>query len=181
MNRISLTVYSTIWNSTASDVIPIVSGEEGHNRVPMIHYSDLLKILGAVITTESLRQFFIPAVDGSDFALEVVLRAISRTVSGNVKVVSTAEAHEAWLDDRSALNNTWNLDMLFNGPDIASLDYANGLYKCAKDVWSQYRTTSAPTPRSALITGPPASLKSTIAKELAERYVFNGVCVIKGQ
>ena len=135
----------------------------------MIPYGDLIKLLAHFVACDTINNFFFPAVDGSNFPLEVVLRALSRTVSGNVKVVSMTDAHDAWMNDKPTLNNTWNLDLLFTDQlsRYISLDYANGLYKCAKDVWNQYRTTSAPTPRSVMISGPPSSLKTTIARALA--------------
>lgn len=67
----------------------------------------------------------------------------------------------------------WSLDIRFSDSarviEGVHLRYPNGMIDFTADIWKEFVTACATEPCSFLITGPPCSLKSTLAKELATR------------
>lgn len=148
------------------------SATGGTNAVPMIHHMDLVQVLEYLAATPAaFPNFFIPAVDYSTASLQSVFEALSKASGRTVRCTTEAEALEVVMN--SNCDNThhrWDLDLTFSEshklPDV-ELKYPNGLIDSTDEVWSQFRYQSCSQPCSILVAGPPSSLKTTLAKDLA--------------
>lgn len=150
----------------------------------MIHYVDLVEIVGHMATRSTLISFFFPATDGCSSNLSTIAEQLSLVSKRNVEVMKKEDAINFLLDfDEGKVSSSpcpprvWNLDLRFSDSariiDDVHLRYPNGMIDFVVDIWKEYVNACATEPCSFLIAGPPSSLKTSVAKELAAKYVSN--------
>lgn len=148
----------------------------------MIHFRDLVEIIGH-ITVNKTTAFFIPATDGCTSALTQIAEQLSLVSKRTVLVMNKEDAiHHVLSSEEGEMiplicpHRLWNQDITFSDSarifEGVHLRYPNGMVDFITDVWKEYVSACATEPCSILIAGPPCSLKTTLAKELANRYNF---------
>jgi hypothetical protein len=146
----------------------------------MIHFEDLVEIVGQLSIKNMLSSFFFPATDGCSSNLSLIAEHLSLVSKRQVAILSKEEAVEYILNSEEGNissshcpHRQWSLDMRFTDSARAIegvyLRYPNGMIDFVADIWKEYVSACATEPCSFLIAGPPFSLKSTISRELASR------------
>lgn len=163
----------SLFMAEPSDEQVVFSYSEGSNSVPMIHYRDMLRMIEHLtLSLDGFPNFFVPAVDYGAAPLKSVLSALSKVSNRNIRCTTEAEAIDEVMNS-SARNShhMWDLDMTFSDscklPDFI-LDYPNGMIDRADAVWREFQGEACSQPCSILVAGPPASLKTTLSKQLAK-------------
>lgn len=148
----------------------------------MIHFQDLVEIVGHLSTSDTLTSFFFPATDGCSSNLSAIAEQLSLVSKRNVDVMKKEDAidfllnsEEGKLSSSLCPPRVWNLDLRFSDSarmiDDVYLRYPNGMIDFVVDVWKEFVNACATEPCSFLIAGPPSSLKTSVAQELAAKYV----------
>ncbi|NXO19695.1 KAD7 kinase, partial [Cisticola juncidis] len=153
-------------------VIPVFG--DGNNFIPTIHVHDLAAVLQNVAEHKPDLQYIL-AVDTSKHTLEEIIKCISKNVGpGKIEKVPIADAF------LSKELTQMQLDMLFVNLRMDPLYVKEnfnikwvaegGLIENIAQVVTEYKQTRGLLPLKVYIHGPPASGKSTIAKELCKHY-----------
>ncbi|NWH31606.1 KAD7 kinase, partial [Chloropsis hardwickii] len=152
---------------------------DGKNVIPTIHIRDLAVVLQNVAEHRPDSQYVL-AVDTSMHTLGELVKCISKNVGpGKIEKVPKENAF------LSKELTQMQLDMLFVNLRMESI-YLNeifnikwfaeaGLIENIDQVIMEYKQTRGLLPLKVCIHGPPASGKSTIAKELCKHYKLNYV------
>jgi hypothetical protein len=146
----------------------------------MIHFHDLVEIVGQLSLKSGLSSFFFPATDGCTSNLSLIAEHLSLVSKRQVTIMSKEDAVDFILNSEEGRHSSsvcphrhWNLNMRFTDSARAIegvyLRFPNGMIDFVADVWKEYVSACATEPCSFLIAGPPFSLKSTVARELAKR------------
>ncbi|XP_063255396.1 adenylate kinase 7 isoform X2 [Prinia subflava] len=147
---------------------------DGNNFIPTIHIRDLAAVLQNVAEHKPDLQYLL-AVDTSMHTLEEIIKCISKNVGpGKIEKVPKANAFV------SKELTQKQLDMLFVNlrmhPFYVKENFnikwvaEEGLIENIAQVVTEYKQTRGLLPLKVYIHGPPASGKSTIAKELCKHY-----------
>ncbi|NWV28803.1 KAD7 kinase, partial [Origma solitaria] len=150
---------------------------DGKNIVPTIHIRDLAVVLQNIADNRPDFQYML-AVDTSMHTLEELIKCISENV-GPGKIEKVAKENAFLSKELTQMH----LDMLlvnlqmdckyltenFNMKWVAE----TGLIENIEQVVMEYKQTRGLMPLKVYIHGPPASGKSTIAKELCKHYKLN--------
>jgi hypothetical protein len=148
----------------------------------MIHFQDLVEIVGHLATCTTLSSFFFPAADGCSSNLSVIAEQLSLVSKRTVEVMKKEDAIDFLLNSEEGNLSAslcpprvWNLDLRFSDSarviEDVYLRFPNGMIDFVVDIWKEYVNACATEPCSFLIAGPPSSLKSSIANELANKFV----------
>ena len=177
-----MTFYRSIWESNKDKSNVIFSISNGANYVPMIHYQDLIEIVGKLTLLSPFPSFFIPATDGCTSNVSTIADYLSAATKRNVGITTKEEAIDIILntqeedilsDKLDCPHRQWNQDIKFSDSarliDGVFFGYPNGMIDFVSDVWKEFIAACATEPCSFLIAGPPSSLKTSIAKELAQK------------
>ncbi|NXP41158.1 KAD7 kinase, partial [Leiothrix lutea] len=152
---------------------------EGDNIVPTIHIRDLATVLQNVADHRPEFQYIL-AVDTSMHTLEELVKCISKNV-GPGKIEKVSEAY-AFLNRELTQKQ---LDMWFVNlrmepaclKENLNIKWVaeEGMIENIAQVVTEYKQTRGLLPLKVIIHGPPASGKSTIAKELCKHYKLHYV------
>ncbi|NXR50358.1 KAD7 kinase, partial [Hippolais icterina] len=152
---------------------------DGNNIIPTIHIYDLAVVLQNVADHRPDFQYIL-AVDTSMHTLEELVKCISKTIGpGKIEKVPKEDAFQ------SKELTQMQLDMLFVNLQMESIYLKEnfnikwvaeeGLIENIAQVVTEYKQTRGLLPLKVYIHGPPASGKSTIAKELCKHYKLHYV------
>ncbi|NXX34118.1 KAD7 kinase, partial [Nicator chloris] len=158
-------------------VIPVFG--DGNNIIPTIHIHDLAAVLQNVAEHRPDFQYVL-AVDTSMHTLEELVKCISKNVGpGKIEKVPKENAF------LSKELTQMQLDMLFVNLRMESIYLKEnfnikwvaeaGLIENIAQVVTEYKETRRLLPLKVFVHGPPASGKSTIAKELCKHYKLHYV------
>lgn len=151
---------------------------DGSNVLPTIHLDDLCEIVTDVIEMAPLSRYVV-AVDGSSNTLLELVSSISEELgTGKVRVVPLEEAY------LNGLFSQADIDMLTTSlriepgcvRDMAfSWKYESGLVENVAQFVQEYKNGRGLHPINVVVHGPPASGKTTLARNLANHYSLHYV------
>jgi hypothetical protein len=147
----------------------------GKNFIPSIHYRDLAQIVSHLVSNR-VNSIFVPATDFTTQSLESVVKSLATTTKRKIRISTNEEALDTLLNSREnskcdCPHRFWNLDLRFAESHRLPVSYKfpQGLVDFMGEVWREFVSSCTNKPCSVLIAGPPSSLKSTLAKNLANR------------
>jgi adenylate kinase len=169
-------LFSSAWLCEKDSlVIPSMSNNSGTNKLPMIHVTDLARLVGALAKAppEDASPYVL-AVDKSSPSLKEVVTAIAENLSnGKVRDPTVEEVDDLMLDDNAA---ALQVDLSFNAESSTSskLDFEwlaqSGCIENMATITTQYITNRNLKPVRCVIMGPPASGKTHFASHVAAAY-----------
>lgn len=148
---------------------------DGKNFIPSIHYHDLALIISHVVSNRP-SSIFVPATDFAAHPLDVVVKNLASATKQKIRCTNNEEALDALLNAKEDVrcncpHRLWNVDLRFAESHRLNLpfEYPQGLIDSIGDVWREFVGECTNRPCTVLIAGPPSSLKTTIAKCLANK------------
>lgn len=147
---------------------------KGTNFLPTIHVLDLAAVLQN-LADRQMKIRYIVATDTSKDTLLRITRRVSQSLgNGKVKVVDQEEAmlnRDITQADYDMLLTHMQFEPMFIREQMnIKWHCENGITENIEKIIEEYRTTRNLTPIKICILGPPASGKTTIAKQLAQEY-----------
>lgn len=151
----------------------------GQNVVPTIHIRDLAGVIQNVADSKPKVRYLV-AVDDSKNTLEEVVKTISTSLgTGKVKCITKEEAllsKDIEQADFDMLLVNLRMDAVFVKENMRIRWAAEtGIIDGIVDIVKDYKETRKLTPLRCFITGPPASGKTTVVKQLCETYKLHHV------
>ncbi|KAL3277400.1 hypothetical protein HHI36_012749 [Cryptolaemus montrouzieri] len=154
----------------------------GTNRVPLIHISDLAKIIANLIMKPPSKSYII-AVEPVSSKLKKIVKAISKSLGkGYVKEVQTLE--EALKFQGITENNfekftvNLNMDPAFILESLPiEWQYETGFLENISRIVEELKESRELAPIKIMIHGPPGSGKSRLAKRICDHYGLHYVSV----
>ena len=155
--------------------LPVLAGAQGGaNKLPMIHVSDLARVVAAAC--ESLPEVpYVVAADSSQCTLREVVEAISTGLgTGKTRDLSREETQDVMLEDASASNLNVNLVFDVDSSTSHSIgiewESQDGILANIDTVITQFKKVRDLRPVRAVIAGPPASGFKDVARSVSEKY-----------
>ena len=120
------TIFKQIWNygiGSGTAKVKLQSMLGGDNKVPMMHYQDLAKLILKAIEGELSGQQFLPASDCSNLSLNYIIAAVLSHVNGSsveasegIECASQEEILLGMVDEASSLPKPliWSTDLSFS-------------------------------------------------------------------
>ena len=181
-----------IWRPSSSRFGIMVSAAErqgqvavdvgGDNKVPMMHYQDLAKLIWKAIEGELSGQQFLPASDCSNLSLNYIIAAVLSHVNGSsveasegIECASQEEILLGMVDEASSLPKPliWSTDLSFSSSVVQAKVgsvVGQGLLGSLGSVWDEFVTGHQLVPVSLFVTGNPQCGKTTVAKSVEETF-----------
>ncbi|KAK3753134.1 hypothetical protein RRG08_024412 [Elysia crispata] len=154
---------------------------EGRNIVPTIHIKDLAAVIQNVADGRPKVRYII-AKDDAQNTLEEIVRTVSQNLgSGKLKHITKEEAllsKDIEQADFDMLLVDLRMDSVFvkENMHISWVSEA-GIIDNIIPIIKEYKDTRSLQPLRAVILGPPASGKTTVAKQLCESYKLHHILV----
>ncbi|ELU08844.1 hypothetical protein CAPTEDRAFT_225393 [Capitella teleta] len=151
----------------------------GQNVVPTIHIRDLGAVIQNIIDSRP-RVRFLVAVDDSKNTLEEIVKCISGSLgTGKMRFISKEEAllsKDIEQADFDQLLVNLRMDAV-TVKEAMRIRWASetGIVENINTVVNEYKEARQLMPLRAFIMGPPASGKSTVAKQLCENYKLHHI------
>lgn len=182
-------VFKQIWNygiGSESAKVKLQSMLGGDNKVPMMHYKDLAKLIMKGIGSDLNGQKFLPASDCSNLTLNSTIEAVLSHVDGSpvtaadgIEYSSQEEVLLSVVDEASSLPKSliWSTDLSFSSSVVLSRVGSGipgvgggGLLNSIGSVWDEFVSGHQLVPVSIFVTGNPQSGKTTVAKSIEETF-----------
>lgn len=175
-------IFRGLWDFSGPESPPIkvASTKNGLNRIPAIHFSDLLTMVADLVRASSLPSFsFVPMTDGTCTTLGELLSDIGRKVNGvepTISYYTESEMLDAIVNGPEGMNPDdmlrWNLNLPFSTmmgkQSLPVSAEQQSLSSGAFDkIWAEYLEVHALRPLSVVIAGNPKSGKTELSGVLA--------------
>eukprot|EP01041_Mallomonas_annulata_P000289 gene289-523_t len=161
----------SIWNGNGQTTSSILSTSDGNNVIPMIHNSDLARIIRNIIEWEQCLAPFIPATDHSVSSMVDIAKTITHVTKGNIVFTTPDEG----------------INMVLAAPDLAfwtcrfpcftdeiftslrlEVSFTSGMAKQFRSVWADFLATHSLQQCSLVIAGPAKTLKTNLAQSISD-------------
>uniref|UniRef100_A0A7S3DGZ1 Adenylate kinase n=1 Tax=Palpitomonas bilix TaxID=652834 RepID=A0A7S3DGZ1_9EUKA len=175
-------LFKAAWHGTP-EKLPVIG--DGSNRVPFVHIGDLARLVLKIAEDKPEDQTVL-AVDNGNATLKGAIEAIATHLgTGEVECLTQDEYLQRLQassgDERALLESLKDLakvDLSLESTNKGNLSfeegtglqYEDGLIACIGRVIEEYRVSRGVTPMTVLLSGPPASGKSELAKLIADEY-----------
>ncbi|XP_072221945.1 adenylate kinase 7 [Leuresthes tenuis] len=154
----------------------------GHNIVPTIHIRDLSSVVHSVIAHQP-KPFYLLAVDSSHNTMEEIIKAVAAALGpGQIQKRPFEEAF--LLQDMSVMEiDSLLVNLRMEAVCIKKLFSINwlcefGLVENMELVVEEYRQTRGLQPIRICVLGPPAVGKTTVSKQICERYKLHHITLM---
>ncbi|XP_064601852.1 adenylate kinase 7-like [Liolophura sinensis] len=152
---------------------------DGFNVVPTIHIRDLAAVVQNIADSRPKVRYLV-AKDDANNTLEEIVKAVSGTLgTGKIKQITKEEAllcKDIEQADFDMLLVDLRMDAV-NVKENMRIQWASeaGLVENITEIVKEYKATRSLLPLRACILGPPASGKSTVAKQLCDHYKLHHI------
>ncbi|KAI8784829.1 adenylate kinase 7 [Biomphalaria glabrata] len=154
---------------------------DGKNIVPTIHIKDLASIIQNVIDAKPKVRYII-AKDDAQTTLEDIVKTVSQNLgSGKVKYITKEEAllsKDIEQADFDMLLVNLRMDAVFVKESMrVNWVSEQGLIENITSIVKEFKDTRSLQPLRAAILGPPASGKTTVAKQLCDLFKLHHILI----